>query len=77
MVHDLEDNIEYLTHMEDIVVKDLKKRLRTRKDEDDAVRDFEDVAVKHRNAVDSEYEYVSDDEDETYVGSGHRTVYVM
>jgi len=77
MLHDLEDNIEHLSHLEDVVVKDLKKRLRTNKNDDE---DFADIdAVMHRtrsrNAVDSEYEY--EDEDYFNEGSGRRTVYIM
>ena len=82
MLHDLEDNIEYLSHLEDVVVKDLKKRLRTNNNDDEDFADIADIdAVMHRtrsrNAVDSEYEYVEDDEDYSNEGSGRRTVYIM
>ena len=77
MLHDLEDNIEYLTHMEDVVVKDLKKRLRTHDDDDEDLHNIDAIMHKSRNAVDPEYEYVDDDEDDSNEGSGHRTVFIM
>merc|ERR1712131_424423 len=45
-------------------------------DEED-LHNIDAIMHKSRNAVDPEYEYVDDDEDDSNEGSGHRTVFIM